>query len=153
MSDKLILKELEKVISSLGKGKSFILDGFPRTLKQALDLEKILPKIGKNINGAIYLKVPPKELLRRLSRRYICPKCGYISMSQEKLCPLCEASMIKRSDDSPDVASHRINLYLERTIPVVEFYRKKGMLIEINGDQKVYDVTKDILKVIKKDVD
>ena len=135
-------------IKELSPEKGFILDGFPRTLKQAQELEKILFRIGRKINKAIYLNVPEEELVERLSKRYVCPKCGYISISQEKKCPICGTKMVKRMDDNPSVAAERIGLYLERTIPVVGYYRSTGDLVEINGDQEVSDVAKDILSAI-----
>lgn len=146
--DAIIFRELKTSIKVLPDDRGFILDGFPRTLKQAQELEKLLFRMGRKIDTVIYLNVPEEELVERLSKRYVCPGCGYISISQEKICPVCGSKTVKRTDDNPNIASERINLYLERTIPVVGYYKSKGDLVEINGDQPVEDVTKDILGTV-----
>lgn len=148
--DAKILGALENRIKNVSKDHGFILDGFPRTLKQASEIEKFLFRIGKKIDKAIYLHVPEEELVRRISKRYFCPKCSYVSRSEEKVCPECGTETERRPDDRPKVALERIALYLEKTIPVIQHYKSQGNLLEINGDQKVDEVANDILDKLKK---
>ncbi len=143
--DSMILDELENQVKNVSNDHGVKLDGFPRTLKQASEIEKFLFRIGRKIDNTIYLYVAEEELIKRLSKRFFCPKCSYVSINEEKVCPKCGTKTERRPDDRPKIAIERIALYLEKTIPVVGHYKSKGILIEINGDQSVEEVTKDIL--------
>jgi len=146
--DNVIFNELKRKIEQIPPGKGFILDGFPRTLAQAKKLDEFIFKLGIDISKIIYLNVPEEELIKRLSKRVVCSKCGSVSFDKKK-CSICGGEMIKREDDKLEVILKRIDTYMEKTIPVVDYFRNKGDLVEINGDQPIENVTKDILKAIK----
>src|SRR3569832_722292 len=141
--------------------KGFILDGFPRTVGQAQWLEKILGnRVFETLKdcrpaGVIRLVVDYNALLRWLAGRRSCPTCGriYNVLSQPPLVPdTCDVDgtqLILRKDDDPAVIAERLKKYEEETKPVAEYYRKRGRLLEINGDQPVEKVTSDAIRAIE----
>ena len=131
----------------------FILDGFPRTLKQAEDLEKILQNEGGPI--VIYLSASDEFLIKRLSNRRICGNCGTIyhlinlPPKKEGICDNCGGKLIQREDDKPDVIKNRLDVYHKLTQPIIDFYRKKGNFFEISGEGKLEETITKIKEVLK----
>ncbi|HEX7879346.1 MAG TPA: adenylate kinase [Candidatus Eisenbacteria bacterium] len=130
-----------------GKGGGFLLDGFPRTLAQAEGLDRILTKIGKPLIGVVSLAVPEENVVERLGNRRTCPVCGrvYNLASQPPRMPgRCddhpEAELILRTDDAPDTVRHRFSVYNAQTRPLVDWYRSRGLLREVNGIGPVEEV-------------
>lgn len=125
-----------------------ILDGFPRNLEQAQDLEKEI-----KIDKVIEIKISDDESMKRLSGRISCENCkaNYNILTtpkpaQEGICDKCGGKLIQRADDTPIAIQKRIDAYHEQTEPILEFYKEK--LIEINGEQKIENVKKDILETL-----
>lgn len=114
--------------------KGFILDGFPRTLKQAEALEAMLQELGVAIDAVLYFDIPEEELVRRLSARRVCENCQtpYNLISSpprnDEICDRCGGKLVQRPDDTPEVIRKRLAVYEEQTKPLVEFYRKRGLL-------------------------
>lgn len=151
LDDKLILEELSKKLEKINKEKGIIFDGYPRNISQAEELRKALFRLGRSIDKVIFLDVPEKELIRRLSTRFICKKCGRSILAGGKKCPFCGGKLVKRIDDiSNSRILNRIQVYYEKTELLIEYYEKEGLLVAINGNQSPEDVTKDILKVLKE---
>jgi len=134
----------------------FIFDGYPRTKSQAEALENLLKEDGKKIDAVILLDVPKEIVVKRLTNRRICPHCGRIynlitmPPSKEGICDSCGSKLIMRDDDKEDVVTHRYEVYLEQTAPLIEFYKQREILFTItvqNGDE---DVTQMVLNVLKK---
>ena len=148
--DEAILGALTDKIRQVPKENGIIMDGFPRSIKQAQELEISLFKAGRSVDYIIYLNVSEEEVLKRIAKRLVCPKCGHVSEKGENICSKCHVGLERRPDDRPDIISERMSLYLERTIPVIEYYRKKGILLEVNGDQPIPAVASDILKALKE---
>lgn len=148
LPDKFILEAISKKISGISAGHGFILDGFPRTLEQAKELENILAEAKTSIESVIFLDVPKGKLIERLSKRTICPICDYVSMTNEEKCPTCEEGMEKRDDDKPEIVEKRIEVYIENTLPLKEYYKNRGLLLSINGDKSVDDVAEEIKQKI-----
>jgi len=126
VSDDVVIEVLtERLTKSSGK-RGFILDGFPRTIEQALALEKIV-----NIDGVVQLTVPDRIIIERLSTRRICKKCGevynirYLKPKAEGICDKCGGQLYQRSDDTAKVIEDRIRVYELQTHPILEFYKKK----------------------------
>jgi adenylate kinase len=115
--------------------KGFILDGFPRTINQAEALDKI-----SKIDAAINLNVPDEIIITRLSNRVTCKKCGAIynlltlKPKKEGVCDNCGGELYQRYDDKPKVIQERLNIYREKTEPLIEYYRKKGLLKDVHCD-------------------
>lgn len=148
LPDELILEAIKEKIWSVKDGDGFVLDGFPRTLEQAKELEKILTEAKSNINYVLFLDVPKEKLIERLSKRSVCFGCGHISMAGEEKCSKCGGSMEKRDDDKPEIVKKRIEVYIENTLPVINYYKDKGLLLTVNGDRSVEEVAEEIKQKI-----
>jgi len=128
------------------QGKSFILDGFPRTVAQAEALGKILLQRGMDLGKSIFLEVPREELLGRLTGRRGCKSCGAVYHVQSKptrklgVCDVCGGEVVQRNDDKEDVIATRLKVYEENIAPVREYYKKQGKVVEVNGNQETQDV-------------
>ncbi|WP_440897173.1 adenylate kinase [Amphibacillus sp. Q70] len=137
----------------LGKSdcdKGFLLDGFPRTLAQAEALEKLLTELNAPIEYVLHVDVPRDKLLGRLTGRRICPECGatyHVIYNPPKVAETCDndgATLIQREDDRPETVAKRIEVNVEQTQPLLDFYQDKGYLVTIDGDQDIDDVFEEI---------
>jgi adenylate kinase len=132
----------------------FVLDGFPRTVGQAEALDQILRESGRKLTAVLNLEVGEGELIRRLSGRRVCPVCGasYHLVSHPPRVPgRCDvegAPLEQRPDDRPEAIRERLKLYRERTRPVLEYYRARGLLWPIEGDQAMAEVAERIRRVL-----
>ena len=119
--------------------RGYILDGFPRTIPQAEALDRLMVELNKPVDHALYLVAPEKELISRLSGRLTCPSCGrtYHPASnppaEGNTCPVDGTQLIQRPDDSEETARARVQVYLRDTLPVVEYYQRKGLVSEIDA--------------------
>jgi adenylate kinase len=120
--------------------KGAILDGFPRNIEQAGALDKALAEQGKAIDKAIYIKVAEAELLKRLGGRWICRNCQtpYHEVDNppkvKGICDRCGGQLYQRADDNPATVKKRLEVYFAETAPLIEYYKKAGKLLEINGE-------------------
>jgi len=127
---------LERIKKPDCKG-GFILDGYPRNLKQAAQLEEMLPKDMRLI--VINIQVSEEEVVKRIAGRRSCPKCGSVyniyfhPPKDDEKCDLDGTPLVRRADDSEDVVRKRISTYKKETLPLIDFYKKKGVLTAING--------------------
>jgi len=133
-----------------------LLDGFPRTPAQAEALAEMLGTMGESVHSVPYISVPPEELIERLGGRWTCPTCGRVyhethnPPKTQGVCDLDGAQLIQREDDKAETVERRIRVYMEQTSPLIEYYRQKGLLIEIDGRQSIEEVSKDILEALRK---
>ena len=132
-----------------------LLDGFPRTIAQAQALDKGLEATGKQIDLAVYLKVPREELLKRLSGRYICKANQHvynIYSNPPKVAGICDldgSELYQRSDDRGEAVQKRLDIFFKETILLLDYYGQQHKLIEVNADQSIDQVQADLLKGIK----
>lgn len=132
-------------------GDGFILDGFPRTMAQAEALAKIV-----KLDRVVDIRLPEGEVVRRLSARRVCPRCGKIynlltsPPKREGLCDGCGSRLIQREDDRPEVIRRRYRVYMEESAPVAEFYRQRGLLREVDGARPIEEVHQAVLAAIEK---
>ena len=128
--------------------KGYLLDGFPRTVEQAIALDAISAP-----DAVVDIKVPDERLLSRLTGRRICGKCQgtfHISkLTDDKVCPVCGGELYQRNDDKPDTISTRLKAYHESTEPLIGYYKGLGKLREVNGDSQLEEVFKAILATLE----
>ena len=135
--------------------KGFLLDGFPRTLPQAKELDKVLAKDGQKIEIAVYIYLEDEEIVRRISSRRMCSKCGegYNEITQPPkkagLCDKCASKIDQRSDDKPDTIRQRLKVYNDQTKPLIDYYKNTGILKTVDGSESIEEVFKKVCAVIK----
>lgn len=138
----------------LGKddcAEGFMLDGFPRTVPQAEALDDSLREMGKTLDHVIYIEVEEEELLRRLTGRRICSECGatyhvaFAPSEKEGICDRCGGRLYQREDDKEETVAKRLQVNLEQTHVLLDYYKDKGNLHKIDGQQSIESVTQDIL--------
>ena len=133
-----------------------ILDGFPRTPTQADALEKMLAEFGGHVDAVPYITAAEHILVERTSGRWSCRAQGHTyhqkfnPPKQEGICDVDGSELYQRDDDKVETVTRRIRVYLEQTMPLVEYYRKRGNLLEIDGTQAVEQVTQKLLSALKK---
>ncbi|MBQ3001004.1 MAG: adenylate kinase [Bacilli bacterium] len=131
--------------------KGFLFDGFPRTLNQAIEFEKVLEKIGKQLDAAINIDVPEEVIIERIVHRRICTKCGKsfnvvtLPPKQENICDDCGAELYQRDDDNYETIRKRLDVYYDLTMPLIDFYKSLNKLVNIDGVGKKEEVTKLII--------
>jgi len=137
--------------------KGFLLDGFPRTVPQADALDGTLRELGVKIDKVLNVIVDREALLARLTGRRVCKACGatyhvlFNPSGAKDKCQACGGELYQRSDDTEETAVNRLDVYDKQTAPLVEYYRDKGLLLEINGDQPVETVTRSIIKALGRE--
>lgn len=135
--------------------KGFLLDGFPRTLVQAEALKEMLKEIKRPLTAVINLAVDEDLLINRISSRRVCPKCGasYNLLTKasvkEGICDNCQSELILRDDDRPESFKVRLEAYKAKTLPLVEYYEKEGLLSEVDGLKSIKEVFSAIQDVLK----
>jgi len=133
--DEIIIQLLKERLEKPDCEKGYILDGFPRTIQQAEALEEI-----SKIDLVLNLNVPDEIIIQRLSNRLICRKCGAIynrltlKPKKEGVCDKCGGDLYQREDDKPEVIQERLNVYRKKTEPLIEYYRRKGLLKDVHCD-------------------
>jgi adenylate kinase len=152
----MVISLIGQKLSSIEGGKGFILDGFPRNLPQAESLQFMFDHQKKKLDKAVLLNVNDDEVVKRLSGRWYCPKCntGYNyprnMPKHEGVCDRDGEKLMRRQDDEEAVVRNRLKVYKQETMPIESFYRKRSILLEINGEQGPDSVFQDILSAIKK---
>ncbi|GGD26704.1 MULTISPECIES: adenylate kinase [Pontibacillus] len=130
--------------------EGFLLDGFPRTIAQAEALETVLSDLGSTLDYVLHIDVDQDQLVERLTGRRICPTCGatyHVTFNPPKVEGKCDndgSELIQRDDDKPETVRKRVEVNLENTKPLLDFYEGKGYLVSINGDQEIDQVFHDI---------
>lgn len=132
----------------------FLLDGFPRTVEQAEELENILSDLGTELDAVINIEVDKDVLMKRLTGRWICRTCGktyheiYNPPKVPGKCDLDGGELYQREDDKKETVENRLNVNMKQTKPLLDFYSEKGKLYSINGEQDINDVFVDVEKIL-----
>jgi adenylate kinase len=126
----------------------FVMDGFPRTIPQAEALDTLLEELGKRFDRVVYLKVETPELVKRLAGRMTCPVDQKTYPPGTRTCPVDGAVLIQREDDKPEAVRSRIEIYLEKTLPLLEYYRRRGLVSELDGLGTIDEIHKRVLTAI-----
>lgn len=133
----------------------FILDGFPRNIPQAEAVEMMLSALGKKTDKVINIQVSHREIIKRLSGRWVCRNCGegyhiiFNPSMEEKKCDKCKGEIYQRDDDKEDTILARLKVYDEQTSPLIDFYKKKGSLATVDGIGGFQEITEKIVNVVK----
>jgi adenylate kinase len=133
----------------------FLLDGFPRTLSQAEALDEIVADLGRKIDHVINISVNRELLLKRLTGRRICKACGatyhitFNPPARDGVCDKCGGELYQRSDDTEEKVGTRLDEYTNKTAPLLDFYSRKGVLRQIDGEKSIEEVSADIQALLR----
>jgi adenylate kinase len=154
--DEIVLGMVEDRVSRPDCVDGFVLDGFPRTLGQAERLEEILSRLPLGPALVVNLAVDPEEMIRRVVTRRTCKKCGAIYSTDgrmprvEGVCDICGGEVAQRADDREEVMRKRLAAYERETRPLVEYYRQRGQLQEVDGSKDVETVQRNLLALLER---
>lgn len=135
--------------------KGFILDGFPRTLAQAEALSELMDNMKISLDKVISLNVPDELIVGRITGRRVCSDCGasfhveFNPSKEENVCDYCSKELIIRKDDNAETVKNRLGAYHDQTAPLIDFYTKMNVIIELDGTKDVHEVTADMFASIK----
>ncbi len=153
--DDLVIAMIVERLAAPDVEHGIILDGFPRTGPQAAALDEALDTKGRRVNAALYINVEHDVLVNRLSGRLTCRLAGHIYHEVfapprvPGICDIDGAELYQRDDDKRETAAKRLEVYFEQTRPVIEYYRERGSLCEVNGDQSVEKVAQDLVDCLR----
>jgi adenylate kinase len=149
--DKIVIQIIAERIAASDCAKGFILDGFPRTLKQAAALDVLLASLGKQIDAVIEIKVDDKVLIDRISGRYMCANCGAsyhdtnCKPKVEGVCDRCGSkAFVRRADDNAETVKNRLMAYYRETAPLIGYYFAKGKLRTVDGMAAISEVSRQV---------
>lgn len=154
--DEMVIEILNKYLNSMGRLGGILFDGFPRIVSQAKYFEKFLAEKGQKLNVVIYLTLPREEVLKRLINRRTCSICGKVfnlltkPPKVEGVCDFCGGKLIIREDETPERINSRLDWFEKEVVPMIEFYRQRGMVEEIDGNRPIEAIFKDIVESLKK---
>ncbi len=153
--DDLILDLVRDHLTGIDTSTDVLFDGFPRTTDQATGLDRVLAKIGRQVDSVVLFEAPDETLVKRLSGRRSCPDCGavyntyYNPPEAEGVCDLCGATLVHRKDDTPETVQHRLQVYLDQTAPLVAFYEEHTAdMTRIAADRDVDAIYEDFLAAV-----
>jgi adenylate kinase len=145
----------ERLAEPLVRERGFLLDGFPRTVTQAEALDRLLADLGTPLQAVVNLKVNPDLLARRVSLRRSCPACGAVYHLQnrppqvEGRCDACGGELVQRPDDAEETVRARLGVYARQSEPLIAYYRERGLLREIDGEQPIEAVRQAVDRVLE----
>lgn len=154
--DEIVNQVVEERLKRSDCQNGFVFDGYPRTVPQAIALDEILSKMSKKLDAVIYLRISEQTVVERLTNRRLCPKCGriynMISMrpKNDELCDDCGVKLVIRDDDKEEVVRKRYRLYCEMTKPLVDYYQKRDLLIEVDSEVDHQDLANRVIKILEK---
>jgi adenylate kinase len=146
--DEIMIGIIRNRLGEADTSAGFILDGFPRTIPQAEALDALLTDIAKQFDRVVYLKVGTQELVTRLSGRMTCPVDQKTYPPGTKTCPADGATLIQREDDKPEAVQQRIEVYLTKTLPLLDYYRGRGLVSEVEGVGTIDEIHSRVLRAV-----
>lgn len=152
--DELTVKILLDRVANKDCKNGYVLDGFPRTIPQAKVLEEALAKTSDKIDFAINVDVPDENIIRRMSGRRACLKCGatfhieHVPPKKEGICDVCGDALVLRDDDKEETVKNRLQVYHKQTQPLIDFYSEKGILKVVDGTVDMKEVFASIVAIL-----
>jgi len=152
--DTVMIGLIREVLTSCQCDNGFILDGFPRTVAQAEALDAVFTELSMGLDAVIYFQVDEDEIIKRLSARRMCRSCRQIfnitvdGLSESNRCPKCDGELYQRDDDKPEIVKQRLEVYRTSTLPVYNYYKRSGILLEVNGSGNVEEVRERIFETL-----
>ena len=156
--DEVVIGLVDERLSRPDAGTGYVLDGFPRTVAQALALDALLRRLGQDLDRVVFFDVSRDELLRRLTGRRVCRQCGtafHLVSAPPKAagrCDQCGGELYQRDDDAEATVGRRLDVYQTQTAPLLDYYRKRGLLVRVAGEGPVDQVAAAIQKAVKEPV-
>ncbi|MDO8526214.1 MAG: adenylate kinase [Deltaproteobacteria bacterium] len=153
--DDVVLGLMQERMSGPDCKSGFILDGFPRTVGQAIGLETWLKKTEMVLDAVVVIDVPEEEAVRRITGRRQCGACGstyhlqFQPPRQDGICDKCKSLLVQRKDDEEKTVRHRLKVYAGETLPLIDFYKQRHLLRQVDGVQKPAEVFQTICSLIK----
>lgn len=153
--DDVTVRMVEERLSRPDCAAGAILDGFPRNLDQASALDDLLAKLGHRVTKALYAAVEREDLIARLTGRRICKSCQaayhvlFNPPAEEGVCDDCGGELYQRADDSRETVEKRLEVYFEQTAPLIDYYRDKSVLAEIDGGGTIEQVQEQVVRVVR----
>jgi len=148
--DALVAKMLSKLLHSRRAALGCVYDGYPRTTAQEALLEDLLAELNRRVDVALYIAVPDPEILARVTGRRSCPACGAVyhltaqPPKSDGTCDACNGALVQREDDREDVMRERLKVYRKHTAPLLDLYRSRGILREVDGARSPEEVFQDL---------
>lgn len=156
---RLLMQHLDQLDANRPELRGALLDGFPRNQAQAEALDVALARRGDTLAAVLQIAVPRPALMDRLTGRLICRTCGatyhrlFNPPKQPGVCDVCGGELYQRSDDTPEAVERRLNIYYEQTEPILQHYARAGLVLDVNGDRPIPEVTDSILDVLEPKLD
>lgn len=157
VDDKILKKVLHVKLGDLPREQGIIFDGVPRREDQLRYFEEAMREFGRQIDVVININLPEKEAIKRISKRWICKRNEHLLImgkdinSEKEKCPICKSVIFQRIDDTPERIKTRFGIYYKDTKVVIDYYKEKGLLVEVDGSPSIEEVSKDILNKLKTD--
>lgn len=145
--DNIVDDEIISVFALLPDEQPVILDGYPRTIEQAERLSKILAENNRKVDKVLYLMVPDGDLAKRIQKRRVCSRCGKFTSNDNKNCPNCGGVLVIREDDTPKAVKNRLEIFHKTTEPVINYYKERNLLHEVDGRSTVEKVREGVRKL------
>jgi adenylate kinase len=152
--DDLITNLIAERLQQADSARGFLLDGFPRTIPQAQSLDGLLKKLALSLNGVLWVQVPRAVIIERLAGRRTCKECGALfhmvfdPPKRDGVCDSCGGELFQREDDKEDTIANRLAVYDAQTAPLVDYYRRQGILREINGVGSIEEIRARVIKAL-----
>ena len=156
--DMVVNKVVEKALKQENCKNGFILDGYPRTIDQSEFLENVLWKLKKKIDLVLNLVASEEEIIKRLTARRNCGKCGAVynlitrKSKKKDICDKCGGALVMRKDDEPETIRKRIQVYQQETEPLIDYYKKKKMIVDIDATPKPKEVFNSVVKAVEREI-
>jgi adenylate kinase len=152
--DDIVISVVEERLSKPDVEGGFVLDGFPRSVRQAEALDRILKQKGTVLDTILNVVASPDTIVSRLSLRRSCPKCGAVyhlrdlPPRDDEICDECGSGLIQRDDDKVEIIRHRLEVYEKQTFPILERYENAGDVLEISGELDVDRIPEEVRRVL-----